>query len=76
MESKKRVRMNFSTKQKQSYRWRKHIYSYQGVRQERDRLEDCGWHIRTTTYTADNIRTCGIAHRTLLHTNGLYGQRT
>ena len=28
----KRVQMNLSTKQKQSYRWKKQTYVYQGVR--------------------------------------------
>lgn len=51
VEPKKGSVNEFLYKQKQNFRWRKHIYSYQGVRQE-DTLEDCGWHIRTAKYTA------------------------
>ena len=60
--------MNFSTKQKQSYRCGRQIYSHQGVRQGRDGLEDCGGHIHPAKYKTDHVRTYGTARGTLLHT--------
>ena len=60
--------MNFSTKQKQSYRCGRQIYSHQGVRQGRYGLEDCSGHTHPAKYKRDNVRTYGTARGTLLHT--------
>ena len=52
----KRVQMNLSTEQKQSYRCRKQTYGYQGVRWGwgRDKLGDWDGHIHTTMYKIYN----------------------
>ena len=50
----KRVQMNSSTKQKQSYRYRKQTYGYQHVSAGRDKLGDQDKHIHTTIYKINN----------------------
>ena len=52
--------MNFSTKQKQSYRCGRQIYSHQGVRQGRYGLEDCSGHTHPAKYKRDNVRKTDI----------------